>query len=145
VQDHPIRILFDECVGKPVLDAIRPVLRLRTETFEMEHVLNFQEQGVADEDWLPKYAGEGWIIITADRGMGGLSKGEKLTIVCRKLAMTHITLSSKVHHKNNFDKTVAILSVWNDIINRVIHAEGGTRFSLRLTTSDSATLKEFER
>jgi hypothetical protein len=83
---------------------------------------------------VPKLANEGWIVITADGGKGGKSKGEKLPKLCHLNKITHVILSSKIHHKPVFEKTRCLIAVWNDII-RLPEEPPGSRFSLRATAS----------
>lgn len=135
-----LKLLFDECVGRAVLPKITEFLGISENPPELSHVLQFQEQGVHDEDWIPQIAEERWIVVTADRGRRGKqSKGEKLPLVCRQFGVTHVMLSSSIHHKSNFDKIRILLEVWPGIID-LVNAPRGSGYLLRLTTAGHAQL-----
>ena len=91
---NPPRLMFDECVGKPAMEEIQRTISLSLDEAEFKHVLDFQRQGVLDEDWIPRIAREGdWVVITADRGRrGSAKKGEKLPVVCKQQGVTHVVL-----------------------------------------------------
>ncbi|MHB1421905.1 MAG: PIN-like domain-containing protein [Gemmataceae bacterium] len=115
-----LRLLFDECVGKPILDAVATYLAASEQKPDLSHVLDFQQQGIFDETWIPRIAAEGWIVITADRGKrGGRSKGEKLPFVCQQFGVTHILLSARVHEKTTFEKVRLLLQVWSEVADLV--------------------------
>src|SRR5262245_57359260 len=98
------------------MEQLAGLLAVAPEKTCLRHVLEFQSQGVFDEVWVPQIAAEGWIIITADRGKRGRQgKGEKLPLLCRRFAITHVMLSAAIHRKNGFEKTRAILAAWPDI------------------------------
>jgi hypothetical protein len=60
------RILFDECVGRPHVDALRGRL---TTNVELVHISTYYREGVKDTEWIPRIAAEpGWVVMTADRG-----------------------------------------------------------------------------
>lgn len=130
-----IRILFDECVGTPVLEAIKRVFDLFELNVEVKHIRDFQMNGVADEQWIPQIAAEGWIIITADRGKCGGST-QKLPRICLEYKLTHVILSSAVHHQKTADKAASIISVWRKLVEAVSTATPGTRFSLQFSGQD---------
>ena len=104
---------------------------------ELKHIYDFQMSSTRDEVWVPKLANEGWIVVTADGGKGGKGKGEKLPKLCHLNKITHIILSSTLHHKPVFEKTRCLIAVWNDIV-RLPEEPPGSRFSLRATMSGSS-------
>lgn len=136
----PIRLLFDECVGKPVMEKIKAAVSISLDQPEFSHVLDFQKQGVHDEDWIPRIAEEGnWIVITGDRGRRGkANKGEKLPVVCKRHGVTHVVLSKAIHHKGSIEKMAAILSVWSDI-QKLVDAPNGSMHVLRLRGKQPGT------
>jgi len=137
-----LKLLFDECVGKAVLPKIAELLAISEKQPDLAHVLQFQEQGVHDKEWIPLIAEEGWIVVTADRGKRGKkSKGEKLPLVCRQFGVTHVMLSSSIHHKSNFDKIRILLEVWPEIMD-LVKAPRGSGYLLRLTTAGHAQLAQ---
>ncbi|MFH1108521.1 MAG: hypothetical protein V1790_04885 [Planctomycetota bacterium] len=131
----PIRLLFDECIGKPIMEQLAQAVQYSHEDIEFKHLLDFQSQGIPDSDWIPQKANEGWILISTDRGKktgaGGAGHGKALPMLCRRFGMTHVLLSAKVHAKKQFDKMRAILDVWDDLV-RVIDAEPGSQFLIRM-------------
>lgn len=127
-----LRLLFDECVGKPTMLAIAELLVAEPEKPDLQHVLDFQSQGVRDEVWVPKAATEGRIIITADRGKRG--GGAKLPLLCRRYGITHVMLSATLHHRKGFEKAAAILTVWPELA-KLPNVPKGSGYSLRLTSA----------
>lgn len=52
----------------------------------------FQLDGQCDEDWIPRIAREGWVVISSDRGKGGLKRGMPLPRLCVQWRVTHVLL-----------------------------------------------------
>jgi len=134
------RLLFDECVGKPAMDAIHGVVKLGPlRPLEMRHVLEYQRPGTPDSKWIPALAADGnWIVLTSDSGKsgrGGLA--EKLPLLCLKHSVSHVILSPTMHLRPAFAKSRAILNAWEDIAAIMKHA-AGSRFSLRGQTDTEA-------
>jgi hypothetical protein len=128
-----IKLLFDECVGKPVMERLATWLAAAPEKTLLGHILDYQRQGTHDEVWVPQVATEGWVVITADRGRRGKrSKGEKLPILCRSFGITHVMLSSSIHNRSGFEKCQAILAVWPEIV-KLPAAPKGSGHLLRVT------------
>jgi PIN like domain len=125
-----LKLMFDECIGKPVMESLPQLLSFsKHDQFELGHVLDRQKQGIHDEDWIPQLAPEGWIVVTGDRGKGGKKKGEKLPFVCMRNQVTHIMLGPSLLHKPSFDKVVAIVQVWDEIA-KLPDAPAGSAFLL---------------
>jgi hypothetical protein len=123
------RLLFDECIGRPHVDRLIQFIASDTdEPPEMRHVLEFQAEGVWDEDWIPRIADEGWIIISQDRGRKP-SKGRHLPHLCLELSVTHVLLSARVAGRKSADKILIILSVWREIL-ELQEKPRGSRFIL---------------
>lgn len=136
-----MKLLFDECVGKPHVDGIARLAQmdLSDERPEVRHILEFQQQGVWDEQWIPRVASEGWILITADRGKKGPKKGEKLPRLCVRHRITHVVLSTGMHRRKSFEKMLAILSVWYVLL-KLRDAPPGSRYQLEPTFRGQAKL-----
>lgn len=107
--------MFDECVGKPILMELAGFQQFSAYQFELEHILDKRKQGVKDEDWIPELDPNEWIVITGDRGKGGLKKGKKLPRVCQECGITYIALGASAHDLKTDKKLVAIESVWDEI------------------------------
>lgn len=124
------KVLFDECIGKPHVESLIEFLAIDGgERPEIRHVLDFQGQGVWDEDWIPRVANEGWMIVTQDRGRKGRSKGEPLPNLCHKLGITHVVLSRRIAQRKSADKVLTILSVWRELLG-LFDEPVGSRFAL---------------
>jgi len=116
--------------------ALGEVLAASEQKPELAHVLDFQGQGILDQDWIPRIAQEGWIVITGDRGKSG---GQKLPLLCRRFFITHVLLSAAVHRQRGFEKQRAILHVWPEIA-LLPQMPKGSGFSLRLSSAGTAKL-----
>lgn len=138
---NEIRLLFDECLGAPIMESLAPLLAQGSDRFRLMHVLEFQKQGVPDSEWVPRIAAEGWIVITTDRGKRNKREAheEKLPYLCRLYRVTHILLSATLHHRRGIEKAIAIASVWSGLI-AAASATRGTRFSLQITAAGHARL-----
>ena len=84
---------------------------------EVRHLFDYAPSGTYDEDWIPSLAPGGWTVVTADGGRTPNKKrGEKLPQLCAQHSLTHILLSSYVHHRVTFEKLLIIMSVWYQLI-----------------------------
>jgi hypothetical protein len=131
----PLRFLFDECIGKPVMEALRA--RLQTDV-EFVHLIDLFRAGEGDDVWLPRVAGEGgWIVITAD-GAKQSGKGPKLPELCRANEVTHVLLSTKFHTKTADEKVEGLVSLWEQLL-AVGNAQPGTRYHIRFRSRKGTT------
>jgi PIN like domain len=121
------RFLFDECIGKPLMESI---LGLVMTDAEFVHITDYFSQGVKDPDWIPRLAAEGgWVVISADAGKQS-KKGDKLPELCWEFGITHVLLSTKLHLRSSAVKASAIASMWNQI-EPLTKATPGSRYLLR--------------
>lgn len=121
------RFLFDECVGKPVMEDIH---RLVGTAAEFTHICDYFRQGILDIDWVPRIAAEGgWVVITPDGGKHS-PRGHKLPDLCRDYGVTHVILSPTLHNKKSAEKAGVIVSMWPKI-ERLVEEPPGSRFRLR--------------
>jgi hypothetical protein len=132
------KLLLDECVGKTIVPALRAMIAPTSEEAEIAHILDFQPQGVTDEQWVPRIAEEKWIVLTGDRAKQS-SKGGKLPILCRAFCVTHVMLSASIHKMKTFDKERMILNVWHDL-RALVEVPRGSGYSLQLTHAKNAKL-----
>jgi hypothetical protein len=133
-----LKLLFDECLGKPVVEKLGELLtRLVEEPVELRHLLDLQPPGTKDQIWVPKIAGGDWIVISTDRGKK--NKGAKLPLVCQRFGVTHVLFSAAVHRRTSREKIEAILEVWPDLA-KVADAPRGSRYLLMLTPAGKAKL-----
>jgi hypothetical protein len=86
------KLLFDECVGKPLVDHLRSLLALAVleNDAEVSHILDIYGQGKLDSEWIPEIAAQAYIVITGDLGRKG---GAKLPRLCVQYGITHVLLS----------------------------------------------------
>lgn len=130
-QIQPVKLLLDECLGFPLVESISKMLSWDDPPPTIHHLLNYFKQGIKDPDWIPQVKDGGWIILTSDRGKKGK---HKLPQICAHYKITHITMSKSVLQQKQYQKAIAIVSVWDDI-KKCSNAPKGTRFRLRLNHS----------
>lgn len=136
------KILFDECLGMPMVEALKTALSLGPDEAELAHVIPMGFGGVHDDVWIPQIAADGWIVVTCDRGTHQTDKGKKLPDVCREKNVTYVALSRALAKRTTPFKMAAILSVWDQILADVHEAPRGTGFQIRLTNSGAPSLVE---
>ncbi len=140
------KFLFDECaLGKPAVDSLAALLSFAEpeSRAEITHKLTFHGHGpgIWDEQWVPEAGAEGWVIISADRGKkGGTKKGQKLPRVCEAHCVTHVLLSGGMMRQKQFDKLLAILSVWYDLL-RAAKGQRGVCYMLEPKGRGVGTLR----
>jgi hypothetical protein len=123
-QSQPVKLLLDECLGRPLVLDINKMLSWDTPAPTIHHLTNYFTPGALDPDWIPKVAGEGWIILTADRGKKGK---DKLPSICSAYKVTHILMGNSVMKLKQYQKANAIISVWEKI-KECNDAPKGSRF-----------------
>ncbi|MGE5611222.1 MAG: hypothetical protein ACM359_18375 [Bacillota bacterium] len=133
-----LKLLFDENFGKPLVERLAGLLTVFPEKPAISHVLDLYAQGRPDDEWIPKVAKEGWIVVSGDRARR--YGGAKLPRICAQLNVTHILLSGKLHEMKQAEKIRAIVTVWPQIVAQLPAAVKGTRFSLRLSQHGYPTL-----
>jgi hypothetical protein len=90
---------------------------------------------------VPEAGAEGWVVVSADRGKkGGKKKGEKLPRLCAVHHVTHILLSGGMMQQKQFDKMLAVLSVWYDLL-RAAKGERGACYMLEPQTQGRGILR----
>lgn len=63
-----MKFIFDECVGKSIMQVIELAFRSFFETeetgkYEFKHISDLQLNGEKDQDWIPKIQDKNWIIV----------------------------------------------------------------------------------
>lgn len=137
----PLKLLFDECVGKRMVKLFADLLAYTKDPPEVKTVVEYFQSGIYDEIWVPQIADQGWIVITGDSGQGGRGKGEKLPVVCRQYGVTHVVFGRGLQQQNGFEKIRAIMIVWPEIC-MLPSRPRASGWSLRRTTSGGASLVE---
>ena len=79
------KFLFDECLGKPMMEELR---KLVPEGCEFAHILDHFSSGTHDDEWIPAMKEQGWVVISADSGKNRPSKGGKLPRLCKENEIT---------------------------------------------------------
>ena len=111
-QDQPLKLLLDECLGRPLVADINKMLSWDRPPPTIHHLTNYFVPGETDPVWIPKVAAEGWIILTGDRGKKGK---DKLPSICLAYKVTHILMGTSVMKLKQYQKANAIISVWEKI------------------------------
>jgi hypothetical protein len=136
------KLLFDECIGKPYIDALKIFGgNNRHPPFaEIFHLFDKFKPGEDDAVWIPQLANEEFILISADRAKRGRrKKSSNLPRLCAKYGLRHILLGGSLSQQKMFDKVLAVLSVWHEIL-AVGDSAAGTRYNLEHKTRGCATL-----
>jgi hypothetical protein len=131
-----LKILFDECLGKPMMEELKQQLLPDDPLFA--HLTDFFSSGTPDSEWIPKLAKDGWIVISTD-GAKKKNRGGKLPEICKSMGITHIIMSPTLHKRNSRDKIAAIALVWEQI-KEAGKATPGTRFNLQFRVSNVGVL-----
>lgn len=129
------KLLFDECVGHPIVDQLRSIIGIDPSAVELEHVIRRGFGGMNDDEWIPMIAGEGWVIVTGDRGKKKKpGTGEKLPVVCAEFKVTYASFSRSFNQRTAFEKYRIILTVWEDLLT-LTDEPPGTGYSIRPNSS----------
>ena len=122
-----LRLVFDENIGRPLVMALAGLLRFAADPPEIKHLLEITEMyGAKDNEWIPKLASGGWIVVSADHGRKG---GAKLPLLCRQHRITHVLLSPALCNEKQLVKALALLSVWPRLL-ELPAKPAGSRFVL---------------
>lgn len=126
--NEPPKFLFDECLGKPITEAMRRLIGFHRHQIGLIHVFDRFPPGTKDEQWVPEVAREGWIVVSVDRGR---SPGPKLPRLCHQLGVRHIIFASSAARLPQFEKARAFFRVWRDLLN-FAHTSPGSKAILTL-------------
>jgi hypothetical protein len=127
-RDQPLKLLLDECVGRPIVADISRMLSWDVPAPTIHHLTNYFVPGELDPVWIPKVAAEGWIILTADRGKRGK---DKLPRICVAYKVTHILMGPSIMKLKQSQKANAIISAWEKIKD-CADAPKGSRFIMSM-------------
>ena len=119
-------IWFDSTFGYPWVTTLVNLFLMRkdSEPF-LKHIFQVSKPGEEDPEWIPKLDGDKFIVISGDKG----NKKPRLPQICKKQKITHIILSSTVHHSSKFERARAIIMLWPQIL-RTFDAKPGSRFQI---------------
>jgi len=108
-------MIFDDCLSKRAIKALQSLADFSKGNVEFAHLADRSLSGQIDDDWIPSIKGQGWIVMTTDRGKKP-SPGGKLPHICQLHCVTHVMMSASVHKRNTFDKLRAVFEVWPDLL-----------------------------
>lgn len=134
----PAKILFDECLGAPMVEQLGKMLDLASSNVQLEHAVKMGFGATSDAEWIPQIARGGWVIVSGDRGMHS-RKADRLPAICAHYRVTHVLLSPGINKGTGLFKLQAIMSVWSDLV-EACNAPPGTGYSLRLGPSGRPSL-----
>ena len=140
MSDLTKKFLFDECLGKPLMELLH---QLVSSECEFLHICDFFASGTPDAVWIPEIAkAGGYIVITADAGKNPKKKERKLPDLCAEYKVTHVIMSAKLHEQKGQEKVAALASVWDEI-DALEKEPPGSRFRLRFKDSKSLIQRTF--
>jgi len=137
----PQKFLLDECVSLPIVAALRKHVDTLPVPAHLFHIIELGMNAQSDEDWIPKIAEEGWVVISGDKGKGGLRKGQKLKAICASFGVTHILVSAKIQERKVAEKIELFKAAW-EMIAATSESEPGTRFSMRFDNAGDIILQK---
>ena len=113
-----VRILFDECIPRPLLGRLVEFIGPKELLdITLSHLFEIAPSGTFDEDWIPGLKDQGWTVVTADGARKpNRRRGKKLPQLCAEYGITLIILSPAIHNRKALDKARTILSVWDQIL-----------------------------
>lgn len=132
------KILIDECLSNPAIQAIAPLLELGSVDVEIQHQLNVYGLGADDTIWIPQAAKDGWTIVTSDRGTHSRVKS-KLPLLCQAYGVTHILLSPGLEKRRMAYKATVFATHIQEIV-AATKGSKGCRYSLQLTGAGATRL-----
>jgi hypothetical protein len=133
-----LKLLLDENIGRPITESIASILWWHESRPVVKHLLDIEQSGIRDSQWLKRLASEGWVVMTADRAKR--CGGDKLPQICLQFGITHILIGGTLHNQKQFEKARAIIYLWPEIL-RTFKAKKGSRYSLRYNTQHKPILK----
>lgn len=138
--DQPVKLLLDECLGRPIVADMNQMLSWDRPAPTIHHLTKYFLPGTKDEDWIPRIKNEGWVVLTQDKGRKGR---HKLPKICALYKITHIVLSKAVAHQKQYQKANTIIGAWEQI-KECANATAGTRFRLKLTHAGRAIIERVD-
>lgn len=132
------RFLFDENIGRPVMEAVRAAVDSKS---EFVHISELTGAGTSDEDWITMLGGDpSWVVLTADGGKKSPT-GQKLPEMLRAVGIKFVLFSPKMHNLKMNDKQAILIAIWNEI-EAVWASAKGSEFALQLTSRSKKSLEK---
>lgn len=138
--EEPIRLFFDECVGKPMIDRLIDFFCDDRDAPRISSIFAEDWVGKSDAEWFPRILTEGWIPVSVDRGRKP-SRGPALPDLCEDAGITHILGSSAFHQRQQPEKVQLFAGVWPALRTTLRECSAGTRVMIHLTPKHAPTLK----
>jgi len=129
-------IWFDATFGRPWVITLENLFSMRKESEPfLRHIYAVSKPKEQDPSWISKLDENEFIIISGDRG----NKKPRLPQICREKQITHIILSSTVHHSSRFERARAIIMLWPHLL-ETFEAPSGSRFQIEKSGVDYALI-----
>lgn len=130
-------VYFDSTFGHPWVTTLVNLFLMRKETQPLlKHIFQISGEGEEDDEWTKKLDEGDCIVISGDQG----HDNPRLPEILKQKKVTHIILSSNVHHSTKFERARAIICVWPQIL-KAFNAPLGSRYQLQQTSKkDGYTL-----
>lgn len=129
-------VYFDETFGHPWVTTLTNLFLMRRETQPyLKHVFHNVDPGTNDTDLIDSLDRGDCIIISGDTGRDE----PRLPQVCQQKNITHIILSSSVHHATKFERARAVVMLWPKIL-KTFDAPPGSRYQIQKDSSISYRL-----
>ena len=117
-----VRILFDECISKLLVRDLAAFLASDFPDVEIRHVLDTFKPGTHDGRWLDwltlstKDSRVMPLVITADRGKKSKLKKDKLPLICERLGIPYVALTSGLLTSPSAVHRVIFTGAWAQIV-----------------------------
>jgi hypothetical protein len=100
------------------------------EPYVCRHLLDVFQPGTEDT-WATDIGSQGWMIITADRGMSDRNRERSLPFVCLRSKILHFRLSASVAKLPAHEQARGLIALWPSL-RKAHHANVGCRWSVKL-------------
>ncbi len=131
-----LKLFFDVNLSRLLARELYEFYKSDFPDLEVKHLTEFTQSDAPDPDWIALLQKESdWIVISCDRGKNSKLE-QKLPLICKKLKVTHILLSSGLAKKTKAEQKQAIAAVWQDIVAFASHP-AGSQALLRLVQTKS--------
>lgn len=120
-------VYFDETFGHPWVTTLTNLFLMRREKQPyLKHVFQIVDAGTNDTDLIDNLDKGDCILISGDAGRDT----PRLPQVCQQKNITHIILSSGVHHETKFERARAVIILWPKIL-KTFEAPPGSRYQMQ--------------
>ena len=116
------RVLFDECISKLLVKDLAAFFARDFPDVEVRHVLDTFKPGTHDGRWLDwltlttKDSRLMPLVITADRGKKSKLKKDKLPLICERLGIPYVALTSGLLTSPSSIHRVILTGAWAQMV-----------------------------